>query len=635
MADIEKFVYYENGSKKVLKPTDRIVVGSGGLAFEGSTSNDFETELAVTDPTDDRTITFPDEDGEVALLQGDSLAKALSFPVKNPSTTTTLTKGQIVYISGHSGTKPEVSLARSDSASTMPAFGFVQSDISPESEGYVVYSGLFKGLNTDSGFSEGDTLYVSSSTAGAFQNTAPSGSNLIQNIGKIVRSHNTNGEILVGGAGRTNATPNLNEGKFFIGNASNQSSISAYVLPTSDGSANQVLTTDGSGNVTFSTVDPTTYSSFTTNRVIHANASGVLTASDFLKVDDSNNRFGIGTLTPLTTVEIVGDTAGEAQLSVRQHNNDPDGPDVVFYKSRGTESSKTAVQASDALTRINTKAYNGTAYVDSGYYGWTASDSAGNSTFALATRVSGTQAERFSINSNGITTISGGLKMSDSVKITLGTGGDLEIFHDGTNSIIKDTASSGGSTIKYLAGTQTFQNKDENKTMAVLNASGSADLHYNGSKKFETTASGVQTTGTVNINGAYSFPTSDGSADQVLATDGSGSLSFVTASSGGGGYTYSAIDSNSTTAFTVQVGYHYSVDCYSAAVTANLPDYFVAGLSAGDYVRFKLTDNTNSLTVSPNGMDTIDGSSSDRVMSNSQESITLIWGGSSGNWEIV
>ena len=32
-------------------------------------------------------------------------------------------------------------------------------------------------------------------------------------------------------------------------------------------------------------------------------------------------------------------------------------------------------------------------------------------------------------------------------------------------------------------------------------------------KKFETTNTGVQTTGTLNINGAYSFPTADGSAN--------------------------------------------------------------------------------------------------------------------------
>jgi hypothetical protein len=255
MADIEKFVYYSNGSKKVLKPTDRIVVGSGGLAFEGTTDDDFEIQLTVTDPTDDRTINFPDEDGDIALLQSDALPKALSFPVKNPSTTTALSKGQLVYISGHSGNKPEVSLAQSNSSATMPAFGFVQSDIAAEAEGYVVYSGLFKGIDTNTLYSEGDTLYVSSTTAGEFQNSPPTGSNLIQNIGKIVKSDSTNGEVLVGGAGRTNATPNLNEGNFFIGNASNQSVESSYKLPTSDGTSGQVLTTNGSGQLTFANSD--------------------------------------------------------------------------------------------------------------------------------------------------------------------------------------------------------------------------------------------------------------------------------------------------------------------------------------------------------------------------------------------
>ena len=41
---------------------------SGTLVFEGSTANDFETTIAVTDPTADRTITFPDAAGTVVLL---------------------------------------------------------------------------------------------------------------------------------------------------------------------------------------------------------------------------------------------------------------------------------------------------------------------------------------------------------------------------------------------------------------------------------------------------------------------------------------------------------------------------------------------------------------------------------------
>ena len=37
------------------------------ITFEGATANDFETTVTVTDPTADRTITFPDATGTVAL----------------------------------------------------------------------------------------------------------------------------------------------------------------------------------------------------------------------------------------------------------------------------------------------------------------------------------------------------------------------------------------------------------------------------------------------------------------------------------------------------------------------------------------------------------------------------------------
>ncbi len=48
--------------------TGQLLIGAAGsLVFEGVTNNDFETTLAVTDPTADRTITFKDATGTVAL----------------------------------------------------------------------------------------------------------------------------------------------------------------------------------------------------------------------------------------------------------------------------------------------------------------------------------------------------------------------------------------------------------------------------------------------------------------------------------------------------------------------------------------------------------------------------------------
>lgn len=47
----------------------------GNLIFEGATDNEFETTLAITDPTSDRTITFPDNSGTVSLTSDSPLTQ--------------------------------------------------------------------------------------------------------------------------------------------------------------------------------------------------------------------------------------------------------------------------------------------------------------------------------------------------------------------------------------------------------------------------------------------------------------------------------------------------------------------------------------------------------------------------------
>ena len=59
----------------VADAANAITIASGQIVFEGATANDFETTLAVTDPTADRTITFPDAAGTVALTSD------ISYPV--------------------------------------------------------------------------------------------------------------------------------------------------------------------------------------------------------------------------------------------------------------------------------------------------------------------------------------------------------------------------------------------------------------------------------------------------------------------------------------------------------------------------------------------------------------------------
>jgi len=57
--------------------TGQILIGTAGsLVFEGATDNAYETTLAVTDPTADRTATFPDQSGTVLLSGNASIVNA-------------------------------------------------------------------------------------------------------------------------------------------------------------------------------------------------------------------------------------------------------------------------------------------------------------------------------------------------------------------------------------------------------------------------------------------------------------------------------------------------------------------------------------------------------------------------------
>ena len=86
----------------------------------------------------------------------------------------------------------------------------------------------------------------------------------------------------------------------------------------------------------------------------------------------------------------------------------------------------------------------------------------------------------------------GHVKIPDGGQLSIGGGSDLILYHDGSNSYIKDA---GTGNLNYMGGTQTFQNAAGSKTMMVLNAANSVDLHYNDTKKFETAVLGVNVTG--------------------------------------------------------------------------------------------------------------------------------------------
>lgn len=123
-------------------------------------------------------------------------------------------------------------------------------------------------------------------------------------------------------------------------------------------------------------------------------------------------------------------------------------------------------------------------------------------------------------------------KFGDNNKLNLGAGDDLQIYHDGSNSYIDDA---GTGAIRLRSGTFTISNAAGSKTSAVFSSGGAQTFYHNNNVKLVTSNSGITVTGTVDVNGAYTLPTSDGSANQVLTTDGSGGVTFATPSVSAGG----------------------------------------------------------------------------------------------------
>ena len=117
---------------------------------------------------------------------------------------------------------------------------------------------------------------------------------------------------------------------------------------------------------------------------------------------------------------------------------------------------------------------------------------------------------------------------ADDEKAIFGGGTDLEIFHDtsggGTDNIIQTPNVS--HSLKVKSDSIIFTGRS-GSSLASFSNGGTATLSYSGSGKLSTTNTGIQTTGTVNVNGAYTLPTSDGTANQILETDGSGAVTFV------------------------------------------------------------------------------------------------------------
>lgn len=120
--------------------------------------------------------------GNVTLQLGQEMVVYIYNNTGSP-----LSDGQVVYVNGSQGQRLTVALAKADSDATSAAIvGVVTEPIANNSSGFITAMGMVNGVNT-SGYSDGDLLWLSPTTAGAFTKTKPVAPQHLVMVGYVVK----------------------------------------------------------------------------------------------------------------------------------------------------------------------------------------------------------------------------------------------------------------------------------------------------------------------------------------------------------------------------------------------------------------------------------------------------------------
>ena len=134
-------------------------------------------------------------------------------------------------------------------------------------------------------------------------------------------------------------------------------------------------------------------------------------------------------------------------------------------------------------------------------------------TFTLSTHYTKTQSDARYVNVAG-DTVTGNLSFGDSDKAIFGAGSDLQISHDGNNSLIAEVGTGNLHITAQDLRLQSANNQDAIKCIQ----NGAVTLYYDNAAKLATTSTGIQVTG--NIANASGDLTLDVAGDIILDADG-------------------------------------------------------------------------------------------------------------------
>jgi hypothetical protein len=509
------------------------------IIFEGATANDYETTLQVTDPTADRTITFPDATGTVALtsdiaeLSQDAIDSALTA---GTGITKTYNDNANILTLAVDTTTIQARVA----------------DVSDTEIGYL--NGVTSGIQTQL---DAKAPTANASFTGTF--SAPSGtitSTMIAD-GTIVNDDiNASAAIALSKLATDPLARANHSGTQTASTISDfdtqvrTSRLDQMAVPTASVSLNsQKITnlatpTDSTDAATKAYVDAVTEGLHIHSSVVAATTTNVALATD---LENGDTLDGVTLATGNRILVKNQTTTSENGIYVVQASGQPtratdfdtaaevDSGDFVFVYSGTVNGSTGWVQTNQPAT-IGTDPIVFTQFSGAGTYTAGTGLTLTGTVFSINTGTTVDLSTAQTLTNKTLTSpVITGLTLNDGSLVFEGaTANDFE-----TTIQVTDPTADRTITLPDLTGTLSLIDAVEtlsNKTLSSAVATTALTLNATAELRLADTDSshyvGFKAPGTITTNRIWTLPATDGTSGQTLSTNGSGTLSWSTPSSG-------------------------------------------------------------------------------------------------------
>ena len=490
--------------------TGTVSIGTGGtIQFEGATANDFESTLTVVDPTADRTLSLPDSTGTL-VSTGDT------------GTVTSTMIADATIATGDIADSAVTTAKINDDAVTAAKLGAGAVDTTALGDASVTTAKLGADAVTNAKVADGaiDTEHLAASavetakindgavTTAKLAATSVTGAkiaNLAVDTAQLAADAVTGAKI---------ADDTINSEHYAAGSidAEHLSADCVNGTKIADDAIDSEHLVDGSVDAAH-----LASSSVTTAKIAGDAVTSAKIADD--AIDSEHLADG-----SIDAVHLSADCVNGTKIADDAIDSEHIADGAIDAAHLATDSVTAAKIAAGAVgsSELASTAVTAATYgaSQSGVPSFTV-DADGRLT-AASTDTSPTFSGALTCSStasfSGNVTFNANVDLQDNDKILLGTGDDLEIFHDGSHSWIKDV---GTGALQLSGGRITMRTGDVgSEYMFTADADGAVQLYYDNSQKLATKSDGIDVTGEVQCDSLDV----DGNADITGTTNFHGNV---------------------------------------------------------------------------------------------------------------